>query len=208
MELASHMGRNQADMSILKGADNGVQIHHAGIFADADVRIRFFHILPKTGQPVKPIDNDMLSRQVVQGQDIVGGQGVIGGHHTIAAFPEQRFKIAPGGMGPGTVKVFNHVQCTAVKVTEKLFFTFHDRFLDNMGILLVKGSADPGKQIGLKAKNGAHPQGLVQGVGFPAAGKQGFRVRPELDDAVQKGFPCRGQANAGGSSFKKFETNF
>ena len=150
----------------------------------------------------------MLSRQVVQGQDIMGGQGVIWGHHTVAAFPEQRFKIAPGGMGPGTVKVFNHVQCTAVKVTEKLFFTLHDWFLDNMGIFLVKGSADPGKQIRLQAENGADAQALVQGIGFAAAGQPGFRVGLELDDAVQKGFPCRGQANAGGSSFKKFETNF
>ena len=119
-----------------------------------------------------------------------------GSHQAVPSFPEKGLEIPSGRMGPGTVKVLNDIQGAPVQVDEQLVLAFHDRFLDNIRVLLEERTADPGEKIRLQAEDGSDTDGFVQGIGFPAAGKQRFHVRFQPAEPIEKSFSRRCQADA------------
>ena len=207
-ELGAHVGREQADVPVLKGADQGVGIHHAGIFADADLRVVLLDVLPEAGQALEAVYDDVLPAEVVQREGFTVRQGMVGGHHAVPALPEEGDEGAPGGMGPGTVVVFHHVQGAAVQVGEELVLALHHRLLDDVRVSLEKGAAEAGEQVRLEAENRPDADGVVEGVGFPAAVEQVVQVRADFGDAVEERLARGGQADTGNAAVEEFEADF
>ena len=195
-------------MSVLEGAEHGVEIHDARILADADLRIVLLDELPQAGEALEPVYDDMLSGQVIQRERGTGGQGMIGRHHGVPAFPDERHKGASGGMRPGAVIILNDIKGATVQVVEELVLGFHNRLLDDIRVFLEEGPAEAGEQVRLQADDGPDADAVAEGIGLPAAVEQQVHIRTELEYSVQEGLTRGCQADAGNAAFEEFEADF
>ena len=194
-------------MPVLEGADHGVEVHHAGILADADIRIVAPDELPQAGQALEPVDDDVLPAEILQRERFAGGKRVVGGHHGIPPLDDERHEDPPGGMRPGTVVILDDIKGAPVQVVEELVLGFHNRLLDDIRVFLEEGPAEARKQVRLEADDGADADAVVDGVGFPAAGEQQVDIRADFEDAVEEGFARGGEADAGDAALEEFEAD-